>query len=131
MLQIALDVLSWLFLGSGAICCVVGGIGVLRLPDFYTRTHAASIPDTLGALLIVTGLIFQSGLTLPAGGGEVLIIGLGYDLVTIKLLMMLAFILFTSPTAAHALVKAAHARGVSWEGLDTTSDREESDGLPG
>jgi len=96
------EVLSWILLVSGGLFCVIGGVGILRFPDFYTRTHAASITDTLGAGLILGGLMVQGGLTL----------------ITAKLGMLVLFTLFASPTAAHALVKAAYAHGVKWEDDD-------------
>ena len=73
---------------------VIGGIGMLRLPDFYTRIHAAGITDTMGAWLMLVGLMFQAGWTL----------------VTVKLLMLLFFLVATSPLATHALAKAAFLR---------------------
>jgi multicomponent Na+:H+ antiporter subunit G len=88
------EVLSWVFILSGAAFVVIGGIGLLRLPDFYTRIHAAGITDTMGAWLMLVGLMFQAGWTL----------------VTVKLVMLLFFLLATSPLATHALAKAAYLR---------------------
>lgn len=87
------DLLTALFILPGALLVLVGGIGVMRMPDFYTRLHAAGITDTLGAGLILVGLLFQGGFTL----------------ISVKLLMILGFLLFTSPTASHALSRAALA----------------------
>ena len=69
---------------------------MIRMPDFYTRSHAASITDTMGATLILLGLGLHSGL----------------NLVTVKLFMIFVFLYLTSPTAAHALVKAAYSKGL-------------------
>ncbi len=91
-----LKVLSWVFLVTGSIFVVIGGLGLLRLPDFYTRVHAASITDTVGAWLILIGLMFQS----PSA------------LVLIKLILVLIFLVLTSPLASHALTKAAYHRGL-------------------
>ena len=91
-----MDIASWLLLFTGSAFCVIGGIGLIRMPDFYTRCHAASLTDTLGATLILVGLALQSGL----------------DLVTVKLLFILIFVYLSSPTATHALVKAAYSHGV-------------------
>lgn len=96
------EVVSWILLVTGGLFCVLGGVGILRFPDFYTRTHAASITDTLGAGLMLSGLMLQGGLSIP----------------TAKLAMLLLFTLLASPTAAHALVKAAYAHGVKWEDRD-------------
>ena len=61
-----LDIASWISLAGGGFFCVVGGIGLLRMPDFYTRMHAASVTETLGAGLILLGLMLQAGFTLVA-----------------------------------------------------------------
>lgn len=92
----ALDALSWLCLVGGGFFCMVGALGMLRMPDFYTRMHAASVIDTLGAGLILLGLVLQAG----------------FSLVAVKLLMVGLLIFFASPTAAHALARAAMARGL-------------------
>ena len=88
------DVLSWIFIGAGSIFVIIGGVGILRLPDFYTRIHAAGITDTMGTWLILVGLMFQAGWTL----------------VTAKLFFLLFFMVATSPLASHALAKAAFLR---------------------
>ena len=66
------------------------------MPDFYTRVHAASVSDSVGAALVLLGLVLQAGWTLVAA--KLLIIGL--------------LIFFTSPAATHALAKAALERGL-------------------
>lgn len=91
MAETILDVISWICLLTGGAFGVLGGLGLLRFPDFYTRLHAAGMTDTLCALLIVTGLALQSGLSM----------------LTVKLLLILLFLLFTAPTATHALARAA------------------------
>jgi multicomponent Na+:H+ antiporter subunit G len=96
MLATTVNVLSWIFLVSGSVFVIIGGIGLLRLPDFYTRVHAASITDTVGAWLVLLGLMLQAGL----------------NLVMVKLLLILVFLVLTSPLASHALAKAAFFRGV-------------------
>ncbi len=96
----ALDILSAILLVTGTLFCVIGGIGVLRMPEFYSRLHAAGMGDTLGSALILTGLMLQAGFTL----------------ITVKLIMVLVFLYLTSPTATHALVKAAYAHGVRVDG---------------
>jgi len=92
-----IDVLSWVCLVGGGFFCVVGAVGMLRMPDFYTRMHAASVIETLGAGLILLGLMLQAGFTLVA----------------VKLLMVGLLIFFVSPTATHALARAAMARGLA------------------
>ena len=90
------DALSWACLVGGGFFCVVGAIGMLRMPDFYTRMHAASVVETLGAGLVLLGLVLQAGFTLIA----------------VKLLIVGLLIFFASPTATHALARAAMVRGL-------------------
>jgi multicomponent Na+:H+ antiporter subunit G len=92
----ALDVASWILLAAGGLACVVGALGMLRMPDFFTRIHAASLSDAVGAGLILAGLLLQAGWTLVA-----------VKLAAIGLLLFL-----TSPAATHALAKAALERGL-------------------
>ena len=92
----ALDALSWLCLVAGGLFCIVGAVGLLRMPDFYTRMHAASVIETLGAGLILLGLVLQAGFTLVAA----------------KLVMIGLLIFFASPAATHALARAAMTRGL-------------------
>jgi multicomponent Na+:H+ antiporter subunit G len=91
------DALSWACLLAGGFFCAVGAIGLLRMPDFYTRMHAASVTDTLGAGLILLGLMLQAGPTLVAA----------------KLAMVGLLLFFSAPVAAHALTKAAMTRGLA------------------
>lgn len=101
------DIASWVLLGLGTFFCVVGGVGIHRMPDFYARTHAASITDTMGAMLVLAGLLFQCG---------------GFHwIVAVKLGMVAGFLLMTSPTAGHALVKAAAAHGVRFVSVSSSA----------
>lgn len=95
-MELILDALSWVLLMGGAFLGITGAIGTLRFPDFYTRVHAGSVSDTLCALMIISGLVLQAGFTL----------------ISVKLIMILAFLWYTSPAAGHALVRAAHHMGV-------------------
>jgi multicomponent Na+:H+ antiporter subunit G len=88
--------LSWTLIVAGSLFAITGGIGVLRLPDFYTRLHGASITDTAGTALIMLGLMVQAGFTL----------------VTVKIVLILAFMFFAGPAATHALARAALISGV-------------------
>lgn len=96
-MSLALDILSWMCIVAGGVFCVIGAFGLVRMPDFYTRVHAASITDTVGAGLLLLGMGLQAGLSL----------------VTVKLAMIGLLLLFANPTATHALVKAALARGLA------------------
>jgi multicomponent Na+:H+ antiporter subunit G len=91
-----MDIVSWIFLMAGSLFAVVGGIGLLRLPDFFSRMHAGGMTDTMGAGLILTGLMFQTGLSL----------------VTFKLVLITLLLLLSSPTSAHALAKSAIRQGL-------------------
>ena len=93
-MNVAVDLLSWICLVAGGVFCVVGTLGLVRMPDFYTRMHAASVTDTIGAGLMLLGMILQAG----------------FSLITVKLLMIVLLLLFTNPTATHALAKVALAR---------------------
>ena len=84
---------------SGGLLCVTGGLGLLRLPDFYTRTHAGGLPDTLGTTLIMLGLMLYAGFTM----------------LSVKLMLIAVILHVTSPTGTHALVKAAYSRGLRCE----------------
>ncbi len=96
-MSLLVDALSWACLLAGGFFCVLGAVGLLRMPDFYTRMHAASVVDTLGAGLMLLGMLLQAGLTLVGA----------------KLLMIFVLLLLTSPTATHALARAAWVRGVA------------------
>lgn len=89
--------LKWFLIAGGSAFVIIGGVGILRFPDLFTRCHAVGVTDTLGAGMILSGLIIEAGFTL----------------ISFKLLLILAFLLITSPTATHALAKAALHGGVT------------------
>ena len=112
MIELILNLISAGLLAAGSIFVIIGAFGLIRFPDFYTRLHAAGITDTLGAELILLGLMFQAGLSL----------------VTVKLILISLFIFFTSPTATHAVANAARVMGlkpmlVPDKALENTEDR--------
>jgi multicomponent Na+:H+ antiporter subunit G len=90
------DIISWVLLTLGGAFVFIGGIGALRMPNLYTRIHAASLTDTMGAVLVIAGIMVQAGMSLA----------------TIKLAAILLFLLLTSPTASNALASAALLAGV-------------------
>jgi multicomponent Na+:H+ antiporter subunit G len=95
------DGLSWALLITGSLFVVTGGIGLVRMPDFFTRLHPAGLVDTMGATLVTAGLLLQAGPTQ----------------VSIKLILVLVFVYFTSPTATHAVAHAALVSGLKpWTG---------------
>ncbi|MEM9852409.1 MAG: monovalent cation/H(+) antiporter subunit G [Pseudomonadota bacterium] len=95
MLGLAVDILSWACLMGGAFFMVIGAVGVLRFPDFWTRLHATSVSDSGGMLLILLGLCLQAGFTL----------------ITVKLIIIGIFLFITGPTATHAVANAALVTG--------------------
>ena len=101
-----MDALSWLLLLSGGAFCVLGGVGLLRLPDFYSRAHAGGLTDTLGSTLLLAGLALQAG----------------WGLVAVKLGMIALLLHVASPTGTHALAKAAFRRGMRFEAAEQGDD---------
>jgi multicomponent Na+:H+ antiporter subunit G len=100
------DLLGWIVLLvsivcvlAGAFCSMVGGLGLVRLPDFYARLHSGGVTDTAGAGLILFGLMIYSG----------------FNLVTLKLIVILLFFFVASPSACHALARSAMDHGVKPE----------------
>jgi len=86
---------------AGAFLTVVGSLGVLRFPDFYTRMHAASITDTGAATLMLLGMVLMAG----------------WSLLALKIMLVWAFLMLTSPTASHAVANAAYSSGLwPWVG---------------
>ena len=81
-----------IFMSIGVVFVFAGSLGTLRLPDFYTRLHAAGMTDTMGAEFVLIGLMIMSGFTL----------------LTLKLALVAFFLLITSPTATHAIAHAAY-----------------------
>ncbi len=106
-MDMAFDILSIVCLILGAGFALVGGIGVLRFPDFFSRLHGGGITDTLGAGLIMLGLVFQAIKVGVAGH-----LGMHPWLVLVKLLMILFFLFITSPTGCHALARSALSDGL-------------------
>lgn len=94
--MIITDILSWILLISGIFFGLTGAVGLFRFPDFFTRVHAASVTDSIAAILIISGLILQSD----------------FGLTAIKLIFIMFFLLVTSPTASHALAKSARHGGM-------------------
>lgn len=93
-MNLVADFVAGASLLAGAFFMVVGCLGLVRMPNRYTRMHAASVTDTLGAGLVLFGLLLEAGLTLIAA----------------KIAMLGLLIFFASPTATHALVRAAFIR---------------------
>ena len=90
-MMLLLEILSGLCLLAGGFLCITGGVGLIRMPDFFARVHAAGVTETLAAPLLLLGLALQ----------------MEWSLDLLKVLMILAFILATNPTASHSMAKAA------------------------
>lgn len=103
-----IDLLSWVCLITGGGLGIIGGIGIHRFPDFYSRLHAAGTTDTLCAMLILVGLGLQAGISLE----------------TFKLFLIFVFLFFTSPTASHALASAAMQGGIKPKTNDTSPEKQ-------
>jgi multicomponent Na+:H+ antiporter subunit G len=99
--MVIIDGIVTLLLAGGLFFTFVGSIGLLRFPDFYTRLHATGKCDTLGAGLVILGLIIYHLLHYP-----------GTPLVAAKLSFLILFIFIANPTATHAIMKAAYHTGL-------------------
>lgn len=89
--KFVMEIISWGLLLSGGFFVITGAVGMLRMPDFFTRLHPAGITDSLGMPLILVGLMVHNGL----------------NLLSLKIFVLILFLLLTSPTSCHALARAA------------------------
>lgn len=114
MKALLIDIASWALILGGSFFVVVGMVGLLRMPDVFTRLHAASVTDTLGAGLLCIGLMLQAGPTL----------------VSVKLMFILALLFFTGPAITNALAQAALHVGIAPQLTEDRRDRLDGSGLP-
>jgi multicomponent Na+:H+ antiporter subunit G len=91
-----MDILSIIFMSAGLFFLIVAAIGVIRLPDVFSRSHAVSLTDSLGALLMLIGVAFHEGL--------------GKN--TLKILVVLTLLYILNPGIAHATIRAALRSGL-------------------
>ena len=106
-----MTIVAIILMVGGAFFLVVSCIGLIRLPDFYTRNHAVGKAETLGTILTLLGLIIYSGL----------------EITSLKVLLILLFVGIANPTATHALLKAALSSGLEpW----TREGKQNSEKLP-
>ena len=104
-------IISGILLFSGCFLILVSAIGVVRFPDFYSRIHPAGKGDSMGQLLALLGLMVYEG----------------FSFVSVKLVLIIAFIYIANPTATYALAKAAHIRGVKpWQKDQANMDHKEA-----
>ena len=87
---------AWILMLSGGVFAVIGAIGILRFPDFWSRLHAASISDSAGMILLLAGMALYAG----------------WSLVAVKLVLIGIFLLITGPTSTHAVANAALISGL-------------------
>lgn len=89
-MTLVVEIASWILILLGSFFTLVGAIGLLRMPEIFTRMHAASVTDTLGVGFLLLGMALQAG----------------FSLVTLKLFVLLGLFVFTGPVVTHALARA-------------------------
>ncbi len=89
MIDLLTTSLTWILLFVGSFFLVTGGFGLLRMPDFFTRIHAAGLIDTLGAILVLSGLMFY----------------IGWEKELFKIILIIILLLVTGPATMHAMCK--------------------------
>ena len=89
-MMLFVEIASWTLILLGSFFTIVGALGLVRMPEVFTRMHAASVTDTLGVGFLIFGMTLQAGLSL----------------VTLKLLFLLLLFVFTVPVVTHALAQA-------------------------
>jgi multicomponent Na+:H+ antiporter subunit G len=109
-MEVLINLISWFLFIGGSAFLLIGAIGVIRLPDIFSRMHGAGIIDTMGVAMLLFGMIMQAGFTI----------------ISIKLLMIILFVTFTNPTATHALARAALDAGLKPLVDDDETDAKES-----
>ncbi len=96
-MSLIVDIVSWALFLTGGGLMLIGGFGLVRFPNFFTRLHAAGMVDTGGAAALLLGMALQAGWTM----------------VTVKLVLVGIFLFFTAPTASHAVAHASLLGGLS------------------
>ncbi len=91
-----MDILSVLFILAGLFFLIVAAIGVIRLPDVFSRAHAVSLTDSLGAFLMLVGLALHEGLSKN----------------NLKIIAVLALLYIQNPVITHATIRAALRSGL-------------------
>ena len=103
-----IDILSWAMILAGSFFVIIGAVGILRFPDFWSRLHAASVTESAGMILLLIGMALQTGWTLIA----------------FKLGVIGVFMLITGPTSTHAVTNAALVSGLRPPKLPQTSPQK-------
>ncbi|MEM7415463.1 MAG: monovalent cation/H(+) antiporter subunit G [Gemmatimonadota bacterium] len=104
-MELVLDIVSWVAIGFGLFFMLVGTYGVIRMPDVYTRLHAAGMTDTMGAGFLLFGMACQTIVGMMHGHTT-------WWMALVRLALIYGFLLLTSPIATHALARAGLAGGV-------------------
>jgi len=112
-MEMVVDILSGLCIAAGIVALITGSIGLVRLPDLYSRTHAVGMMDTAGVGFIILGLIIHEGFTL----------------ISVKLALVGIFLFFTSPIATHAVAQVAYRAGLK-PVLDEDRSRSKAQAKP-
>lgn len=95
-MTIVVDIASWVCILLGSFFTLVGAFGLIRMPEVFTRMHAASVTETLGVGFLIIGMCLQAGLTLG----------------TAKLIFLMLLFLFIAPVVTHALAQACLHEGI-------------------
>ena len=103
-----IDILSWAMILAGSFFVIIGAVGILRFPDFWSRLHAASVTESAGMILLLIGMALQTGWTLIA----------------FKLGVIGIFMLITGPTSTHAVANAALVSGLRQPKLPQTAPQK-------
>lgn len=90
------SVFSIIFVITGILFMLAGSIGIIRLPDFFSRSHAASKTDTLGIIFVISGLVIYEGFTQSS----------------LKLVLIMLFLALSNPIGSHAIARAALKKGL-------------------
>ena len=109
-LELLTTAASWFMLTAGAAFVFIGGIGVLRMPDLYTRIHASGLTDSLGPILVLAGLMLQAGTVQEL----------------FKLAAILLFMMITGPTATYALANAALMSGTGIDAGEQAASEDDA-----
>jgi len=105
-------VIAIILIAAGTFFLTVSAVGLLRLPDFYARTHAVGKSETLGSILVLSGLAVYNG----------------WELTTAKILFIIFFVLIANPTATHAVARAALRTGLQpWTRKREVADKEKEE----
>jgi multicomponent Na+:H+ antiporter subunit G len=95
-MMLIIEFASWVLILLGSFFTIVGAFGLVRMPEIFTRMHAASVTDTLGVGFLILGMSLQAG----------------FSLVTLKFVFLLALFFFTGPVVTHALAQACLHEGI-------------------